>query len=63
MDIDLKHARMAGSYGALLEILCKDVEKFLNAESEVQRAMARVNLKLSVEQARDSLDRHEKVDS
>ena len=61
MDIDLKHARMAGSYGALLEMFCKDVEKLLNAESEAQRAIARVDLKLLIEQARDSLARHEKA--
>lgn len=57
-DNDLKYAYMAGSYGALVEMFCNDVERLLNAKTDAQKFTARADLKLLVEQARESIARN-----
>lgn len=60
MDNDMKYAIQSGSYGALVDMLCHDVERLLAADNDVQRICAEVSLKLLVKQARQAQEKFSK---
>lgn len=61
-DNDFKYARRAGSYGALTEMFCDEVDRLLAAEDHVERALASENLRMLNVQARSVIKYEKEVD-
>lgn len=60
VDNGVKYAEQAGTYGALVDMLCNDVERLLTADNDAQRTYAEGSLKLLVKQAREAQEKFSK---